>query len=57
MLSFSSAAEGTQTLHIMGAMISRKKHSNTLLQDIAWARSELSRRGVTGPGPLPEYSE
>ena len=57
MLSFSSAAEGTQTLHIMGAMISRKKHSNALLQDIAWARSELSRRGVTGPGPLPEYSE
>jgi hypothetical protein len=27
------------------------------LQDIAWALSELTARGVIGPNPLPEVSE
>ena len=27
------------------------------VQDIAWARAELTRRSVIGPGPLPEISE
>ena len=27
------------------------------LQDIAWARAELTARKVIGPGPLPEISE
>lgn len=29
----------------------------SLQQDIAWALSELTARGVIGPNPLPEVSE
>ncbi|KAK9901663.1 hypothetical protein WJX75_007212 [Coccomyxa subellipsoidea] len=31
--------------------------AESLQQDIAWALSELTARGVIGPNPLPEVSE
>ena len=45
-----------QKLHTQ-RRIAEFEHSLWWLQDIAWARAELARRGVTGPGPLPEISE